>query len=1189
MSFRRILMGLALGLVLGLGFAPLAQAQDASLLPNGQQQFSDANGAPYASGTVQFYIPTTTTPKATWSDPGETVPNPNPVVLDSAGRATIFGSGIYRQVLKDQFGALVWDKLTMGGLASLGQINGPSLLGQDSTFGPGPVTSLSPLQVNNMLALLTNVVTYGADPTGIADSTSAINAALATCGTYIPPGLYKTTATLTTGSCASPVVLGAGKTSVIINLHSTTAEGFITTGSATEGTISGFSLTRTGIPTSSATGFDIATNNQLKLEWLQSSGSWVGIKLGTTAWGVVHNVISQNNYSDGVLIAPPSAGQAQWTFDNVLSQANDGYGFSVVTTGTGSVNMGEWENAYSFANTKGGMWFVGSAAAPLEGIYLTGAYANGDGDDEYHFETYSQYTPTMIVNAIANDAGFVATGHAFQTPAGAKGNGFNFTGSVNGNSNHAAVLTNVNSYFNAFDGVRIDNTLEFSLTNVVAEINGTAGNLGKANGIETTGVTTGTISGGVFGNIATVATFPQVYGLVFANASGITVVGGTVQLNTQPAQVFIGAGALTCFGLQGYTGSCTTGGGGTGTVTSVNSGAGLTGGPITTSGSLSLAPIASHALLSNVTGGSAPPIANTLSDTIDAAIASTRGDILYRGASSWSALAPGMSGYLLSTGGAGADPSWINAVGTGTVTSIAHTVGGLVTLSTDPCVATCTVGLSAIADNRVLSNISGGSAVPAANSLGATMDYFFGNPSPQGALLYRGASSWTDIAPAATSGAVLISQGAAANPTWAEALSLTGTPAFAASGSGASDVGFKSVKSGASSIAFYCNGTGVDCLSAVGTYTTGIDLSGATLTNGIILPNSASLAWSKTGSGTAGLALDSGNILDLGTNATGILLQVGTTAAASIAPSVNNTDSLGTASFRWSTVDSVLGNFSGTVTGSAAAGFIASGAGSTAYSSTGNERAFYASGTASGQDAFEATGTYGIGLHLSATLTTGIDMSTSVVTNGMILPNAASLTWENAATNGTLGAYIDSGNQLLLGTGSPTISANIVTYVQAGGGFWPAVTNQQTLGKSGALWTAVWATNGTIQTSDGRSKDVLRGEPLGLDFIKRLRPVEYSWKDSPNGTHHGLVAQDLERALRGEPFAGLVAPANDNDRYGLNYDELVAPMVKAMQELSDENLILRERLDRLEARSAGGPVPANDNLLHRIAWAVGLR
>jgi len=51
--------------------------------------------------------------------------------------------------------------------------------------------------------------------------------------------------------------------------------------------------------------------------------------------------------------------------------------------------------------------------------------------------------------------------------------------------------------------------------------------------------------------------------------------------------------------------------------------------------------------------------ASGILDKIDA----TQGDILYRGASAWEALAPGTSGQVLTTGGAAADPSWADASG----------------------------------------------------------------------------------------------------------------------------------------------------------------------------------------------------------------------------------------------------------------------------------------------------------------------------------------------------------------------------------------------------------------------------------------------------------------------------------------------------------------------------------------------
>ncbi len=101
----------------------------------------------------------------------------------------------------------------------------------------------------------------------------------------------------------------------------------------------------------------------------------------------------------------------------------------------------------------------------------------------------------------------------------------------------------------------------------------------------------------------------------------------------------------------------------TGTVTSVATSGSVTGGPITTTGTIHLTSIASHHLLSNITGGSAEPTDNSLTATIDAAIGSTQGTILYRGASVWSALGPGTSGQFLKTQGAAANPVWAATTG----------------------------------------------------------------------------------------------------------------------------------------------------------------------------------------------------------------------------------------------------------------------------------------------------------------------------------------------------------------------------------------------------------------------------------------------------------------------------------------------------------------------------------------------
>lgn len=71
-----------------------------------------------------------------------------------------------------------------------------------------------------------------------------------------------------------------------------------------------------------------------------------------------------------------------------------------------------------------------------------------------------------------------------------------------------------------------------------------------------------------------------------------------------------------------------------------------------------LATIAAHTFLGNITGSTAVPAASSLSAILDAELGSTRGQIVYRGASLWSVLATGTAGQVLQTGGAAANPSW---------------------------------------------------------------------------------------------------------------------------------------------------------------------------------------------------------------------------------------------------------------------------------------------------------------------------------------------------------------------------------------------------------------------------------------------------------------------------------------------------------------------------------------------------
>jgi hypothetical protein len=81
----------------------------AVLSPAAKTSFVDAAGEPLVGGLLYTYIAGTTTPQTTYTDSTATTANTNPIVLDSRGEANVWlGGAIYKFVLKDSVGALIW-------------------------------------------------------------------------------------------------------------------------------------------------------------------------------------------------------------------------------------------------------------------------------------------------------------------------------------------------------------------------------------------------------------------------------------------------------------------------------------------------------------------------------------------------------------------------------------------------------------------------------------------------------------------------------------------------------------------------------------------------------------------------------------------------------------------------------------------------------------------------------------------------------------------------------------------------------------------------------------------------------------------------------------------------------------------------------------------------------------------------
>jgi len=121
--------------------------------------------------------------------------------------------------------------------------------------------------------------------------------------------------------------------------------------------------------------------------------------------------------------------------------------------------------------------------------------------------------------------------------------------------------------------------------------------------------------------------------------------------------------------------------------------------------------------------------------------------------------------------------------------------------------------------------------------------------------------------------------------------------------------------------------------------------------------------------------------------------------------------------------------------------------------------------------------------------------------------------------------------------------------------FMPGTDDHSDLGGASNSFDDVYATNGTIQTSDSRLKESISDSALGLNFLNELRPVQFKFKDKTR-RHYGLVAQEVEQVLSDSgisttDFAPLIHDG-DSDRYGMRYSEFTSILIKAIQELSKE-------------------------------------
>jgi hypothetical protein len=238
-----------------------------------------------------------------------------------------------------------------------------------------------------------------------------------------------------------------------------------------------------------------------------------------------------------------------------------------------------------------------------------------------------------------------------------------------------------------------------------------------------------------------------------------------------------------------------------------------------------------------------------------------------------------------------------------------------------------------------------------------------------------------------------------------------------------------------------------------------------------------------------------------------------------------------------------------------------------------------------------SSGAGGTGFFINSS--TGAGSFGSLSASGTVLAKAGLVLQTDTCT-------VSAGGNTFNNVGTFGASAvNVSQTISIAGGYgidsdWaPQTDNTYNLGQATSAgyfenrrWQRLYSNNTTISTSDVNAKTDVANSALGLDFVNSLRPISYRWivghrevvKDAegnpvivgedPMGKpiyelqdvpgvrlHYGFIAQEVKQAVDAsgvEDFAGWVQDdlSNPDSTQSLSYEQFIAPMAKAIQELS---------------------------------------
>lgn len=1177
------------------------------LTPSPKMQFFDANGNPLVGGKLYSYASGTSTPLATYTDYTGTTANTNPIILDSRGEANVWlGGANYTLALRSATDVLIWSVDGVNGTFSAANVS-------YTPAGTGAVTTT----VQAKLRQTVSVQDFGAVGNGTTDDTLAIQAAINALsasgvgGTLLlPAGAYKITQNLSItwpnstdqNSPGRITIQGDGADISYIYDYRSNASA-ATGGAITMDFTTGydnkfftmlfgqFSIIKKFNATTYASGsYTLGVGTGLYMKNVPMLGEMTDIRIIGYNTGVVMSDclgVTVSNFNVqladlGFVVSKSTFSEPTMTqFNNCTVAGVKSVAYVIIGGGPVVFNGGIIElcgtTTGSSQGISGGIYYRATDFLPTQLVLESVYFESNIGTADVYIDAQNGMAARAVSNIsncmfARNSATLYTTNNIF----------------VNNNSSTATlVLNTIGNGFKGYSPYTASASRLYISSGGTSVSNITIYGLGNFydSATETPTVVVNVVGGGAGSQ----------------NLQSVTTLGATTTVNS----TFNGVNIGTYTGTPSITTTGSTIGLGNSTnavalVTAAWRGAGNNTNDLGASG-VNWNNV--YATTYNIGSGTAfiSSSGNNINlNGVASAVAATgfapvTTDLYYLGGSSlkWKGLYVGTgnfdwNGYAIAPPGGSTvtflrnDGTWATPGGSGigTVTNVATGTG----LTGGPITSTGTISLNLASVNtwtgkqtfngefetNTVGTVSGVGFAPVANNL-----YFCGGSALRWANVYTtalnatGAFTWNSYAIAApTGGATTFLRN---DGTWA-------VPA--GGGGGSQDLLSVTTIGATTTVNSTFNGVNIGTYSTIPSITT----SGATIgvANGSYAVGLTGSAWLGSGNNTNSLGASGTNWANvyattynvgagsatLTASGSNLVLNGVASAVAStgFAPTADNTLFLGGSALRWTSLYLGTGAFNwNSYAISAPAGSTSTflrNDGTWAAPSVGattNSVTFNSGGSGGGSGStFNGAAALTVSYNTVGAPSTGGTGATG--TWGIsVSGNAAGLSGSPSIT--VSGVTVGSATTAVGSSGSNTTLGNNTVFVSPGTGFAPAVDNSYVLGGPSNRWTTVYATTGTINTSDARQKQ--QDRPLSeaeravavrvKGLIKTFKFNEaVTAKGDGARIHIGVYAQELSDAFAAE---GLDAThygmfcydeLEGTEIYGVRYEELLAFVIAAL-------------------------------------------